>query len=533
MAKGAIRRAVPALALVLVIVGAGFSVIPGGEAVSGKASTGGQDLYQKKCAVCHGTEGKGDGPAAYLLYPKPRDFVSGKFKIRSTPTLPTDEDLFRTITNGIPGTSMPPWAALSAQDRKALVAYVKRLSEVFETQPVGKPVSIPQPLPKTPQLLAKGKDLYEQAGCFDCHGRSGKGDGPAAATLKDEWGYPITPYDFTIPGKMKGGGSAKEIYRTLTVGIGGTPMPSYDEALTEEERWAIAHYVRSLAGKAPPEVIAETGVVASKFAKGRIPLDPSAPVWAKAPISRVPLRLLWARAKTIDQVRVKSIHNGQEIAFLLEWNDPIADQLLIKSEDFRDAAAIQFPVAAAALDGQAHPEPAYTMGDKEGLVNIWHWKADWEADLARFRDIQDRYPGMAADAYLFRKGALLGEPSSETVQAPTSTHDPTYLTGWGAGNLFSNPSRSSSVEDLNALGFGTLTSQPSDDQNVRGKGIWQGGKWRVVFVRAVKSPSDRDTQFLPGQSLPIAFAIWDGSEGDRDGQKAVSLWQVLRLERAR
>lgn len=161
MAKGAIRRAVPALALVLVIVGAGFSVIPGGEAVSGKASTGGQDLYQKKCAVCHGTEGKGDGPAAYLLYPKPRDFVSGKFKIRSTPTLPTDEDLFRTITNGIPGTSMPPWAALSAQDRKALVSYVKRLSEVFETQPVGKPVSIPQPLPKTPQLLVKGKDLYE------------------------------------------------------------------------------------------------------------------------------------------------------------------------------------------------------------------------------------------------------------------------------------------------------------------------------------------------------------------------------------
>jgi len=173
------------------------------------------------------------------------------------------------------------------------------------------------------------------------------------------------------------------------------------------------------------------------------------------------------------------------------------------------------------------------MGEKGGLVNIWHWKADWEADLARFRDIQDRYPGMASDAYLFRKGGPLGEPSSETAKAPTSTHDPTYLTGWGAGNPLSNPSRPSPVEDLNAMGFGTLTSQPSDDQNVRGKGIWQGGTWRVVFVRAMKSPSDRDTQFLPGQSLPIAFAIWDGSEGDRDGQKAVSLWQVLRLERAR
>jgi mono/diheme cytochrome c family protein len=532
MERRAIWRVIPVLTLVLVVVGAGFSLIARGE-VAGKASAGAQDLYRQKCAVCHGTEGKGDGPAAYLLYPKPRDFVSGKFKIRSTPTLPTDEDLLKTITNGIAGTSMPSWAALPEQDRRALVAYVKSFSEAFRTQPVGTSVAVRQPPPVTPRILATGKDLYEQAGCFDCHGRSGKGDGPAAATLKDEWGYPITPYDFTVPGKMKGGGSVQEIYQTLTIGIGGTPMPSYDEALTEEERWAIAYYVRSLAGKAAPEVIAETGVVTSTFAKGRIPLDPLAPAWASAPVSRVPLRLLWARARTIDQVRVKSLHNGQEIAFLLEWNDPIADRLLIRSEDFRDAAAIQFPVAGVTLHGPGHPEPAYTMGEKGDLVNIWHWKADWEGDLARFRDIQDRYPGMASDAYLFRRAAPPGEPSSETAKAPTSTHDPTYLTGWGAGNLFSNPSRSSPVEDLNAMGFGTLTSQPSDDQNVRGKGIWQGGKWRVVFVRPMKSPSERDIQFLPGHSLPVAFAVWDGSEGDRDGQKAVSLWQVLRLEGAR
>jgi mono/diheme cytochrome c family protein len=533
MEKGAVWRAIPVLGLVLVMVGAGFSLIAGGETASGKAPIIGQELYQKKCAVCHGTEGKGDGPAAYLLYPKPRDFVSGKFKIRSTSTLPTDEDLFKTITNGIAGTSMPSWAALPEQDRKALVAYVKGLSPVFKTQPVGEPVVIPKPPERTPPLLALGKKFYTEAGCFDCHGRSGKGDGPSAATLKDEWGYPILPYDFTIPGKMKGGSTLQEIYRTLTVGIGGTPMPSYDQALTEEERWAIAYYVRSLAAKKAPEAISETGVVTSKFVKGEIPLDPSAPAWAKAPVSRVPLRPLWTRAKTIDQVRVKSLHNGQEIAFLLEWSDPLADQSLIRSEDFRDAAAIQFPVAAAALHGEGHPEPAYTMGEKDSLVNIWHWKADWEADLARFRDIQDRYPGMAADAYLFRKGDPVGEPSSEIVKAPTTTHNPTYLTGWGAGNLLSNPSRSSSVEDLNALGFGTLTSQPSDDQNVRGKGIWQGGKWRVVFVRGMKSPSDRDAQFLPGQSLPVAFAIWDGAQGDRDGQKAVSLWQHLRVEEGR
>ena len=531
MEQGAIWRAAPALALVLVMVG--FSLVAGGEGTSGQASMSGKERYQQKCAVCHGTEGKGNGPAAYLLYPKPRDFVSGKFKIRSTLTVPTDEDLFRTITNGIPGTSMPSWAALSAQDRKALVAYVKSFSPVFAEVP-GAPVAIPKPPKRTPQLLALGKKFYTEAGCFDCHGTSGKGDGPAAATLKDEWGYPIVPYDFTIPGKMKGGSTVGDIYRTLQVGVGGTPMPSYGDSLTEEETWALAYYTLSLAKEPLREpASAQPGTIVSKFRAGDLPLDPLASAWAKLPVARVHLDPLWIRKRAVDEVRVRSLHNGQEIALLLEWDDPIADQSVIRSEDFRDAAAMQFPVASVKLDGAEHAEPSYTMGDTHGLVNIWHWKADWEADLARFRDIQDRYPGMAADTYLFRQGGPVGEPSSEIVKAPTSTHDPTYLTGWGAGNLLSNPSRSSSVEDLNALGFGTLTSQPPEDQNVRGKGIWQGGKWRVLFVRTMKSPSDRDTQFLPGHSLPIAFAIWDGSEGDRDGQKAVSLWQHLRPEERR
>ena len=493
----------------------------------------GRTLYEKKCAVCHGTDGRGDGSAAYLLYPKPRDFTSGAFKIRATTTLPTDDDLFRTITNGIQGTSMPSWASLTDQERWALVAYVKSLSPVFKTQPAGQPVAIPEPIQRTPRLLALGKKFYTEAGCFDCHGTSGKGDGPAAATLKDEWGYPIVPYDFTIPGKMKGGSTVMDIYRTLQVGVGGTPMPSYEGALTEEETWALAYYTLSLAQKVgKEEVPKESGTIRTWFVPGNLPLDPLAPAWAKAPTTVVPLRTLWTRTKTVDQLRVRSLHNGKQIAFILEWDDAIVDQELLRNEDFRDAAAIQFPVKSKKPRGTGNPEPSFTMGEKGGPVNIWHWKADWEADLQRYRDVQDRYTGMAVDRYVINRGASPGSPTTAQVKDPTSTHDPTYLAGWGAGNLLSNPLRRSSVEDLNAIGFGTLTSQPSEDQNVQGRGIWKEGTWLVVMVREMRSKSDRDSQFIPGQSLPVAFAVWDGAEGDRDGQKAVSIWQRLQIEKA-
>ncbi len=494
----------------------------------------GKALYEKKCAVCHGTDGRGDGSAAYLLYPKPRDLTSGRFKVRSTMNLPTDEDLFRTVTNGLAGTSMPSWASLTEQERLALVAYVKGLSPAFEDQPAGEPVAIPKPPKRTPGLLGLGKKFYKEAGCFDCHGTSGRGDGPAAPTLKDEWGYSIVPYDFTIPGRMKGGSTPRDIYRTLRVGIGGTPMPAYGDSLTPEETWALAYYTLSLA-KAPLTEPAPSrpGTVVSKFIRGQIPLDPSGSTWAKLPLARVHLEPLWIRKQVIEEVRVKSVHNGQQIAFLVEWDDPIVNQDVLRSQDFRDAVAIQFPVAAGALHGAGHPEPSFTMGDQQGLVNIWHWKADWEADLQRYRDLQDRYAGMAADLYPFNQTAPPGSSVTAQVKAPTASHDSTFLTGWGAGNLLSTPNRRSSVEDLNAIGFGTLTSQSPEDQNVQGRGVWKGGKWRVVIVREMRSKGDRDAQFIPGQSLPVAFAVWDGAQGDRDGQKAVSVWQQLKVENVR
>lgn len=489
-----------------------------GDVAQGKA------LYEKKCAVCHGSDGKGNGPAEFVLFPKPRDFTTGIFKIRSTVTLPTDSDLLRTITQGIPGTSMPSWGSVSEADRWNLVAFVKSLSPRFTEEKAGAPVAIQKPPPSSAALLDLGKLYYKEAGCFDCHGTTGKGDGPAAATLKDEWGYPIVPYDFTIAGRMKGGSKLQDIYRTLTAGIGGTPMPSYADSLGERERWALGYYVLSLSAKPTAATAAqEMATIPSRLVTGVLPTDPSATLWQQAKVQAIQMRTLWLRPMETGQVRVASFHNGKEIGVLLEWDDRLMDQEMLRHEDFRDAAAVQFPLQPG--------EPSYVMGEQKGPVNVWHWKADWQADLARFRDIQDRYPHMAWDNYPFIKGITPGDTGQ--VRIATASHDPTYLAGWGAGNLFSTPLRLTPIENLNAIGLGTLTSQAPEHQTIKGHGIWADGKWRVVMVRALRTGNERDAQFDPGTTVPIAFAVWDGAQGDRDGRKAVTVWQHLTLEKGR
>jgi len=235
----------------------------------------GKALYeaQEGCAVCHGDGGKGDGPAAHFLSPRPRDFTMGVFKIRSTSFLPTDDDLLRTITEGMPGTLMPSFAHLSWEERQALVAYVKSFSERFEAEPA-ELVAIPDPPENVEELLARGKELYTLVRCDMCHGALGKGDGPSAATLEDSWGNPIDPYDFTIPGRMKGGSRPEDLYRTLMVGIGGTPMPSYAAALaTEEDRWALVYYVLSLPAGVAPALASGDPVMGRDLFRGVVPFE--------------------------------------------------------------------------------------------------------------------------------------------------------------------------------------------------------------------------------------------------------------------
>ncbi|GIX49722.1 MAG: hypothetical protein KatS3mg131_3933 [Candidatus Tectimicrobiota bacterium] len=211
----------------------------------------GQRVYEGNCAVCHGLLGDGRGMAAHMFRTQPRDFRQGVFKFRSTPSgsLPRDEDLLRVLQRGVRGTAMVPQTHLSEAEQRAVIAYLKTFSPRWREEKPAPPIPIPPPPPLTPARLAQGKALYAQAGCDQCHGPEGRGDGPQAETLEDDWGWPIRPANLQRR-PFKGGSRPADLYRTLATGLDGTPMPALAEALSPEELWALVYYLDSLASPA-------------------------------------------------------------------------------------------------------------------------------------------------------------------------------------------------------------------------------------------------------------------------------------------
>ena len=213
----------------------------------------GESVYRENCAACHGEKGDGKGPQAYRLITKPRDFTEGIYKFRSTASgsLPLDSDLYRTITRGVRGTSMLAQLQLSEQERWAVVRYIESSSKRFKEEKPGQAIAVLPAPSLNAKLVALGKTKYEEAGCPQCHGPDGKGDGPSAKGLKDDWGNPISPSDLTLK-PFKSGPDPEDLYRTLGTGWNGTPMPSYADAFSPNERWALVSYILSIATKGKP-----------------------------------------------------------------------------------------------------------------------------------------------------------------------------------------------------------------------------------------------------------------------------------------
>jgi cytochrome c oxidase cbb3-type subunit I/II len=220
----------------------------GNAAVSGRETLlRGKAVYERYCMGCHGVKGDGKGIYAEGLNPRPRDFTKGIYKWTSGPSgsLPTDHDLIDTISEGVHGTAMPPWGALRDSDKSSVVEFIKSFSTRFQQEKPGKATFIYPAPAETGNRITKGKALYEKIGCSGCHGTKGRGDGPNAQTLTDDWGDAIRPANFS-KGIFKTGKENWKIYRSIANGVGGTPMPSFSEQIDPAEIWELIYFIRSL-----------------------------------------------------------------------------------------------------------------------------------------------------------------------------------------------------------------------------------------------------------------------------------------------
>jgi cytochrome c oxidase cbb3-type subunit 1 len=214
----------------------------------------GEAVYLRRCVGCHGVKGDGNGVAAAFLNPKPRNFTKGIFKFHSTTgsdtELPSDQDLYITLSHGLWGTAMPPWYELTVQERLAVIQYIKTFSDRWIKEQPGPALVIPAEPPVTLASITQGKANYASAGCVVCHGDVGLGNGVTAALLVDPWGNPIRPANFTLPagtpGGVKLGHDGTHLFKTISLGIGGGPMPPFAGTLTPPQIWDLVHYVQSL-----------------------------------------------------------------------------------------------------------------------------------------------------------------------------------------------------------------------------------------------------------------------------------------------
>lgn len=227
-----------------------------------------------------------------------------------------------------------------------------------------------------------------------------------------------------------------------------------------------------------------------KSIEGEVPLDPEAAIWTAAggpAATRVELgpqmitNPKWPDP-SIKEVEIRAVRSASTLALRLEWQDDSLDYLYGPSANYTDQAALMFPL------NPGREFPAITMGGAGEPVNIWQWRAMWQADLG----------GEKAGKHV-SQGAESGLP---TVEAPK---------------------RNSPVEDLNAEGFSTLTQQ--EEQNVMGKGVWKDKRWRVVFKRGLETPDNADIQFKG--ATPMAVAVWNGQNRERNGQKGLAGWLLL------
>ncbi len=442
-------------------------------------------VYMKRCSQCHGEDGDGLGVAADRMYPAPRDFTLGLFKYKTTDAdseFPTDADFRKTIMEGLPGTAMPAWKTLLTDaEVTGLIQLIKEFGGWEEEDPEDlSPIEMgTPPAVVTPELLAQGRKQFIAA-CVQCHGDAGRGNITSGKRLKDDAQARIWPRNLTRPETWRWTKTTQDVFQRLSAGIPGTPMPEHTSTMSLEDRWAIANYVMTLRDQATPLTQGDS-VIRGLRVDGDLPTDPADEIWNTAPsmtFAMAPNIIKEPRLFTSlnDMVTVRVLYNDQDIAFRVDMDDrtysvPGSDlekaYRLDGVEPTRDAVALQFP---AALSG-TNEKPYFRLGDKKNPVNLWYWAAPSE------------------------------EPASPAI-----------------------------VEIRDAKGQNKAPKARADSSALAANGVWKDGQWRVVFKRPLKTDAAQDLQFEEGVYTPIAFADWDGLNGEEGLRQAFTAWYWVLLE---
>jgi cytochrome c oxidase cbb3-type subunit 2 len=184
--------------------------------------------------------------------------------------LPTDQDLYDAITRGFDRSNMPQWSTFTKQQRADLVAWVKHFSPRWTNEKPGTPIQIPPEPEVTPERIKAGREVFARVQCWKCHGVQGMANGPSAATLADDLGRPIQPFNFTDGTRPKCGDTDQDIYRIFMTGLDGTPMPSFADNIKPDEAWDLVFYLRTfMSQKSKEKEMAKT--------LNLKPVDPNAP----------------------------------------------------------------------------------------------------------------------------------------------------------------------------------------------------------------------------------------------------------------
>jgi DMSO reductase family type II enzyme heme b subunit len=434
----------------------------------------GDQIYADRCAVCHGQAGAGDGPLAAELMPPPRNFVHGAYRLRSTEygEAPIDSDIIGATAKGVGDTSMGRFLLLGSDRLDSLTKHVMSFDpKLFATTPKSL-TGDPMPAGSTAQLAARGRVVYAEAKCSDCHGALGRGDGPQGLTLKDDEGHPSIPTDLTMRWKMKLGASANDVFRTLIAGLNGTPMKSYATTLSGDDRWALAHYLDRIARPRPRYA----PTIHTALVTETIPLDPNDGFWKAllpATVSMAPqveISPYWTEP-AIDMVDVAVAANNDDLGIMLTWDDrsresrtdeapaPTVAAAVARHGTWKlsDAIALEFPEKS---DPKGSLPPSF-LGDAKHAVRRWYWSADRE-ERGEATALVQTFTGP--------KSAGAASPGSPTVRVASAYAD---------------------------------------------------GQWRVVLIG--KRPPKTVT------TLPVALQAWDGGAGEAGNWQSLSAWMNINL----